>query len=548
MSLNENGGSARFRTRDALILAYQHAVVITEQIPGDIPTQLAVAFKNETASEIPEMNNIEELREKFQHCTTKDLKAELKILRPKLRRSARAAVDIARSILARGSEMSMPAPQLVSELSTDRLHTLSPTTTWAIMMHVGADPDLKTNNQRKYTPDDRCLWFLCKKTLHSRDQAEREGSRVHHTNVDGDRAAWSDFRLYGGRVFICVPRQLLIERACVAPTNYGVFNRVPGAGFVNLHVDKRMATVIASTYRGLVGWGFDLFGIFAPRHRVNVLNHPARVSWDMCPKVADYERSLHPWRRHKLLSWVKFSDRIFLCTPVGLLVAGGADLAWLSGHEHMITAGFVPVAMPGGSVSGLKVSLSALRVCVLGQGKRLLVSGENECGQLGLGHARRMRRFESAQHTFNHVMMFTPGPGIAFAYYFGDTQLLFAGRLPNLAGLPRLLPGHQIGDLCMTATALRFPTRVKGIDVKVDHLYWATDGMTVCHDSTGAYELPFELLEWAPGHLFRDPRGHWHRLTWSSGVPKMRDVDKKHAPKGNTLMAVSIAALPPPLF
>ncbi|KAG9396075.1 hypothetical protein J8273_2427 [Carpediemonas membranifera] len=107
-------------------------------------------------------------------------------------------------------------------------------------------------------------------------------------------------------------------------------------------------------------------------------------------------------------------------------------------------------------------------------GDRQVISGCNDCGQLGLGHENEKTGFVD--------LPFRVGRPITYDHFnvvLSRRQLLFIRRVPENIAESGLLPGYSKNDKCLTPTPLRFPERVKGF---YSNLIWVTEGKTVFYN------------------------------------------------------------------
>ncbi|KAG9393433.1 hypothetical protein J8273_3572 [Carpediemonas membranifera] len=498
-------------TREALIAPHRLSITATSSIAGDIPSLIACAYQRHFNEEIPLRSGVlNAFRTDIHNHTTTDapqdghdLESLLATLSeiPTLEPSAQALLDRARSILTSGPPLSMNVELADGEELPAAMHTLNQGAVWACLMGGGANPDFEDrvlteareeepddiemhNRIRKaLTPEAKCLWFLCRKFFFSLNVAEKDGESYQYT-VYGD---------------------------CY----HHLMARMPRA----LEVYSNWITHIARTPKGLWGWGACYNGELGFQSSGFV--DPTRLTFPNCPKVAEREASLPAWEKHRMVTAVSIYEyRTFILTPFGTVVACASSNLYVDPVEreknkHL----FHPVAVPGGFVPDHIMHVGPLHAVtvILSMGDRQVISGDNQYGRLGLGHENEMTGFEELPFRVGRIM---PSLARNCNVFLGDRQLHFAGLALLHVTHSGLLPGYREGNLCLTATQLRFPERVKGFFCNTSALAWVTEGLThLCIRDIRMYCVQFEAtafgqsLPGVPGaDVLRDSTSQWFRV------------------------------------
>ncbi|KAG9389467.1 hypothetical protein J8273_8759 [Carpediemonas membranifera] len=430
---------------------------------------------------------------------------------PPLEPTAQALLDRARSILTSGPPLSMNVELADGEDLPVALHTLNQGAVWACLLGGGANPDLEDRAldeahekqlgntdihnriRNALTPEAKCLWFLCRKFFFTLNVAEKDGKCYQHC-LNG----FYHHRMYMGRLFMLdTKHHTALTRA-----------RMPRA----LEVYSDGFTHIARTPKGMWGWGESDYGQLGFRSLAyREFVDPTRLTFPACPKIAELEASLPSWEKHRMVINVSLDTYVtFIHTPVGIIMTGRRSVWYTGDIEEENKYRFNPVAVPFDFVPD-RIMHGRNNAVILSMGDRQVITGHNECGQLGLGHKHDMTGFVDLPFRVYRVMS-----GIHFNIFLSGRQLLYAGQVPRLIAHSGLLPGYSEGDICLTATPLRFPDRVKAFFVTFLDLIWVTEGCTHLCDydkqlSVSAEATAFERVRvdgrWA--HPFRASTGQW---------------------------------------
>ncbi|KAG9393440.1 hypothetical protein J8273_3579 [Carpediemonas membranifera] len=515
----KSASSSPSAIKDALISAYRASLTETASISGDIPSLLQCAYSRHFGEQMPSMHNNKSTATPTSAPSLESLLAMISKL-PPLEPAAQILLDRARSILTSGPPLSMNVELADGEELPIAMHTLNQGAVWACLLGGGANPDLEDrvlNEAREKWPDEtemydkigkaltpeaKCLWFLCRKFFFSLNVAEKDGESYQYT-VYGD----------------CYHHLMHMGRLFMLDTDYHTAltrARMPRA----LEVYSNLSTHIARTPKGLWGWGDNGSGQLGFESSGFV--DPTRLTFPACPKVAKLEASLPPWEKHRVVTGVSLiRARTFIFTPVGTVMAGADAKAFVGTVEDENRHLFHPVAVPTGFVADHIVD--SFYTVILSMGDRRMISGWNFCGRLGLGHENEMTGFEELPFRVDRI----PSIGLdnTFNYFLSGHQLLFAGQvLPHIAQ-SGLLPGYSEDGVCLTATQLRFPERVKGFFCDYD-LIWVTEGRTHLCDGENQYSVPFEATavgittqEDEAFSSFRDATGQLFRVSEAGAEP-----------------------------
>ncbi|KAG9396866.1 hypothetical protein J8273_1913 [Carpediemonas membranifera] len=507
---------------NTLLAAYYLSFSVTANLPGNVPSILAAAFRRQLRITVPVGDDTEAYTYESQSqgaafiILLKVLKHILR--RPALTPDARRLVMHARMTLIRGPELSMNIHLNEGDYLPDRVYTLLQGTVWSILMQAGADPDLGDTERKIYTNDDKCLWFLCKKFFFSHQVAEHDGEVLSYFNV-----CPFFHRSYAGRLFT---RDFIRRGSSL----YSLVRSPP----VIAHTTSDGWANVLVTPHGVYGQGNNRHARFGgiPCETMPL----RRLKFPACPRIQQFERRLPPWHKDKLVRQVVMEETCTLVlTPVGLAVAG-ADCAWATGDDVVDKAVFHPVPLPNNFVPDRIIS--SLNTVVLTLGDRQFISGTNCTGQLGLGHREPMSGF--VQCPF-HVESIVSTP--QFSIFITSAMFLFAGRVPDVLASPTaggLLPGYAASALCTTATPLLFNRPVKRIYINLFRLYYVIQGETVCldfHCQYGKFTVPFEAVAVARTTIFKDTFGIWHKVVRvTHGVASFVRLEPGHFPEKRHVM------------
>ncbi|KAG9389906.1 hypothetical protein J8273_8593 [Carpediemonas membranifera] len=415
---------------------------------------------------------------------------------PPLKPTAQALLDRARSILTSGPPLSMNVELVAGQELPVALHTLNQGAVWACLVGGGANPDLEHDKIRNaLAPEAKCLWFLCRKFFFTLNVAEKDGECCQFTG----RYNGYHHRMYMGRLFMFnSDYHTAFTRA-----------RMPRA----LEVYSDDLTHIARTPKGLWGWGDSGHGQLGfESSKVD----PTRLTFPACAEVAELEASLPLWEKHRMVTDVSLiCDRTFILTPVGTVMAGYEARLFTGRVERENRHRFHPVAVPSGFVPDHIVHVVSLftATVILSMGDRQMISGGNECGQLGLGHDDEMSGFVDLPFGVDRIITSAD----EFNVFLGGRQLLFAGKVTRHIAQSGLLPGKRRDYKCLTPTPLRFPERVKGFWGDYDRMVWVTEGVTHYYDDENPTMVPIEATAVNKCPLrFCDSTGQWFKVVGES--------------------------------
>ncbi|KAG9394893.1 hypothetical protein J8273_0100 [Carpediemonas membranifera] len=426
--------------RDALFEAHLISMVTTLKVPGDIPSLLKHAYSRHFHENIPSIEDPESNETPADDNQLESLISLLDNL-PPLNGEAQVLLDRARSILTDGPPLSMNVELAEGQELPVAMHTLLQGTLWAAFMACGADPDLgRTERQAKknkldYSQADKCLWFLCKKTFFAHQIALKDGKAV---GFEYRRS--HAHRLYAGRLFELVPA-----------AGINVFARVPAppASAVFGMGDR---TILLNTPRGV-------FGLERRGERVihfnaaddeSPMTAPARLGFEHCPKIAQYEAKLPPWHKHELLTTAYLYDGMLLLTPAGMASAG-----WLSQYTvgpmtdpHFDT--IYPVPLPDGFIPDS--IMAGCHTMVVSMGNRQMIAGPNGGFMMG---TEQGAVFNNLEHRVDRVL-----PGGSTTLFLSGRRLLAMGPVEPVIISAGLLPGFLPNQGCRVPTALQFKSPV----------------------------------------------------------------------------------------
>ncbi|KAG9389904.1 hypothetical protein J8273_8591 [Carpediemonas membranifera] len=514
--------------RDALITAYRASLVVTASISGDIPSLIQCAYSRHFDGQMPSIHNDKGTSTPTSAPSLESLLATFSKL-PPLKPTAQALLDRARSILTSGPPLSMNVELADGEELPVAMHTLNQGAVWACLVGGGANPDLEDRvlkEAREKEPDDiemhdkirnalapeaKCLWFLCRKFFFTFNVAEKDGECCQFTG----RYNGYHHRMYMGRLFLLdTYYHTALTRA-----------RMPRA----LEVYSNWFTHIARTPKGLWGWrqnGFGQLGFKSSKV------DPTRLTFPACAEVAELEASLPPWEKHGMVTGVSImSGQTFILTPADTVMAGYEARSFTGRVERENRPLFHPVAVPSGFVPDHIMHVVSLftATVILSMGDRQVISGGNECGQLGLGHDDEMSGFVDLPFGVDRIITSAD----EFTVFLGGRQLLFAGKVPIHIAQSGLLPGKRRDYKCLTPTPLRFPERVKGFWGDYDRMVWVTEGVTHYYDDENRTMVPIEATAFNKCPLrFRDSTGQWFKVVGESdGVAELVECE---APKRRT--------------
>ncbi|KAG9389604.1 hypothetical protein J8273_8897 [Carpediemonas membranifera] len=482
-----------------LIECHRHAVAATASVPGDIPALLELAYSSQLGRDM----HVDMVPGQMpQISSTDELLTTLTRL-PPLKNAARVWVHRARSILTDGPPLSMNVELDVGEELPVALHTLLQGTIWAILMEAGANPDLFNKMHRRiveaFTPDAKCLWFLCRKFFFTMNVAEKDGEIYK----GGDQAT----KVYTGLVLAMDPDAAQCYRRM----------RVPRVS----RLVEANHSYLAVTPRGLWVWGWNAYGQLGFSARTKIVNDPARLAFKQCPEVVEYEAGLLPWRKDKLVTraWMG-AFRSFIITPVGLLVAG-EHMHWFvpDYSQFKTTIAQVPLPdVPDNIISTRDIIIASL-------GDRQVITGCNKNARLGLGHSADRDRFEPLECPYVDRILVSSA---AYNILVCGKQLMFAGVAPRALVQLGVLPGIITDRCCTSFIPLVFPQPVKRFHVSKHFACYVSEGSSHCwcrtatdfvNDETG-FDLDFEVLGFHlayPALFIQSPSG-W--LEMADGVLK----------------------------
>ncbi|KAG9394551.1 hypothetical protein J8273_3799 [Carpediemonas membranifera] len=513
--------------KDAIISVYHVSVVLTAEIPGDVPSLLRHAYSRHFNQVMPSVRDQEIHRAPESSATLETLSVMLTAI-PPLAPKAQVLLDRAQSILTDGPPLSMNVELAEGEELPVALHTLLQGTLWATLLHGFNSLNLA-----------ECPgWLLCKKFLFSYRVSEKDGvcECFDFTN--------DSYCLYAGHLLINRPQR---TAGWVIPHSPRV-----------LRVYSSENSFIGVTPKGLFGWGSNRrHQLGFPQEMGGDITLPTRVTFPQCPEVAAYESRLPSWQKHCLVSCLVVGwGRTLMFTPAGVVIAGhGVD--WFS-KDVLDTDSFYPVNVPHRFFPDQVLNKNDL--IILTTADRQLIAGVNDFGQLGIGspnardtdprpvldddhndddeaddeagyvpgfgfRPRRLRPAAVASRAI--VSAFVPltfpvdgvltgtelGSGYgAFNIFLGGRQLLFAGRVPYPIAQSGLLPSYsnQPKALCHDAKPLLFSASVKAFFCNEDLVVWVEEGLTHCWAAvSGKFTLPFESTHVGQFLTFRDGGGQW---------------------------------------
>ncbi|KAG9392162.1 hypothetical protein J8273_5143 [Carpediemonas membranifera] len=411
--------------REALISAFSLSLAITASIPGDIPSLLRHAYSRHFNKVMPVERDAETTSASASSTELESLQTMLSRI-PPLKPTAQGLLDRARSILADGPPLSMNVELAEGQELPVALHTLLQGTLWAVMIASGANPDLEDRVleearvkwpdenaihdkiRNALAPEAKCLWFLCRKFFFTLNVAEQ----------DGESYKWTDYerfyhhRMYMGRLFMLYTRHHTALTRATMPRALDVYS----SGISH----------IARTPNGLWGWGTSGFGQLG--FKSDEFVDPTRLTFPACPKVAELEASLPAWDKHRLVTDVSIEQgRAFILTPVGAAMSGYKETWFRSRVERGNRFLFHPITVSGGFIPDH--IMHAFYTVILSMGDRQVISGENEYGQLGLGHADEMTGFADLPFRVDRIMTSEPD----FNVFLSGRQLLYVGGVQSLS-------------------------------------------------------------------------------------------------------------------
>ncbi|KAG9394829.1 hypothetical protein J8273_0036 [Carpediemonas membranifera] len=260
----------------------------------------------------------------------------------------------------------------------DTLYTLMPGTIWGILMHAGADPGLDSR-----TVGDRILPFLCRKTFRTFAVANRPGQR-HTKGGASMRATWFNGKLFTHGDNISGEA----GTGTLSSNKRWSLVRVPPV--VHFHTAEYGRSSFAVTPKGLFVFGQNLTGELGLDARE--IRTPTLVPFSSAPAVSEYEQSLGPWRKSRLVQTIAaHCRRTIIATPVGLVTAGDnrftrsvfGALGVCQDVAHVRR--FTPLtAIPARDVT--RIDLTSGHTAIFAR-DRCYVLGANHSGCFGLGHA-----------------------------------------------------------------------------------------------------------------------------------------------------------------
>ncbi|KAG9389963.1 hypothetical protein J8273_8650 [Carpediemonas membranifera] len=511
--------------RDALITAFRASLVVTASISGDIPSLIQCAYVRHFKKQMPSIHKADSTYTPTSAPSLESLLAALSKL-PPLEPSAQALLDRARSILTSGPPLSMNVELADGEELPVAMHTLNQGAVWACLLGGGANPDLEDRVLKEarekepddiethdkisdaFTPEAKCLWFLCRKFFFSLNVAEKDGESYQRPVPD----RCYHHRMYMGRLFMLrTDYHAALTRA-----------RMPRA----LEVYGNEITHIARTPKGMWGWGTS--GRSQLGFQSFKFNDPTRLTFPACPKVAALEASLPPWEKHRMVTDVSIYEyQTFILTPVGTVMAGNKANWFIGEAERGNRRLFTPVAVPSGFVPDhiMHVGPFNAATVILSMCDRQMISGRNDYGQLGLGHDDDMTRFGDLPFRVDRIMISQTS---YFSIFLSGRQLLFAGRVRPHIAQSGLLPGFSERDKCLTSTPLWFPERVKGFWGEYDRMVWVTEGVTHYYEDENPTMVPIEAT--AVNGLairFCGSTGQWFKVVGESdAVAELVECEK----------------------
>ncbi|KAG9395782.1 hypothetical protein J8273_2694 [Carpediemonas membranifera] len=422
---------------------------------------------------------------------------------PLLKPNAQRLLDRARSILTDGPQLSMNVELTEGQELPTAMHTLLQGTLWAVMMASGANPDLlDQEKQQKASNASKQLWFLCKKTFFTHTVAEMDGRHSSHQTCST--------RQYSGRVFI--RSHSYRPKDC-----YYTQLRLPP---VMEHFTYDGSTCIYVTPRGIYGTGSGtLLGMLS-----SVIRVPTRLTFQACPRVTEFEAGLPVWHKNELVTDVTIGRfDTFLLTPVGLVMVGRTVSQYI--EDAVDSRVFNTVPCPQGFVPDQIISGGSFKIVTQTDPFRQLISGDNYDGRLGLGHCGSMSGLVDLPFRVYDIYHSSYQDN----YFISDRQILFAGEVSGILEKSGLLPSHECGGKCITATPLCFPTAVIRFYVDFNRICWSSISETTCVDRhCGVFTLPFEAIEFSyrdSKPCFMDSSGGWVTVSLEEGAELRRLPD-----------------------
>ncbi|KAG9392173.1 hypothetical protein J8273_5154 [Carpediemonas membranifera] len=348
---------------------------------------------------------------------------------------------------------------------------------------VGEDPydcDIHDMIRQRLTPEAKSLWFLCRKFFFSLTVAEKDGESYTSPLT----WAMQHHRMYAGRVFF------------VDTEEHCTFTRVQMPRALKLYNDSCF-THIALTPKGLWGWGHNAnFQLGRPSTGGTV-----RLIFPAYPEVSELEASLAPWHKHELVYDVGMHcGRSVILTRAGPVIGGYCPDQFTGPVEDEEI--FHPITLPDRFVPDQLVVRDDL--ILLSNGDRSAVSGENEHGELGLGHRNEMTGFQELPFRVDHVV----DSGDFATTYCRDRHLLFVGLVSSTIARSGLLSGCEEGQYCLTPTPLKFREAVTGWFRSYTLVCWVTGGRTHCCGER-LIDVPFEATALFLDTKFRNADGDW---------------------------------------
>ncbi|KAG9395785.1 hypothetical protein J8273_2697 [Carpediemonas membranifera] len=393
------------------------------------------------------------------------------------------------------------------ETLPDALHTLLQGTIWAIMMQAGANPDVDgirkpANSVVTFKDEDSILWFLCKKLFFTQQVSSKECDICPLNKYVADYIYW-------GRFF----------RRRVGHDTTSGWRRVPRIINVFADDDGGDGIFLAVTPKGLWGWGSNYSDqLSIPLCREHFIAFPSPVNLHSVWAIESYEARLSQWSKHKAVKVISFTHgRTILVTPVGTCVAG-RDMAWFTGANGQANSRvFMPVPMPQGFVP--ERIRDEGRAVIVTMGSHQMITGENEQGQLGLGHNEKVERFTPLPFWVDQLHT-----ELLFNVFVSSGDLLVAGQAPRCLIDSGLLPASNNDcNMYLTATPLVFNGDVSRFFSDYDtKVVWVTIGQTnVWTPLLGRLTLPFKTTHFSHYDVddcFRDTAGVWHRIDIGGGA------------------------------
>ncbi|KAG9395433.1 hypothetical protein J8273_3000 [Carpediemonas membranifera] len=482
----------------ALIKAYCTSTVITADVSGDIPTLLRHAFLRHFDAVMPLNRDQKSHITQTSGDTLESLLTTLSEI-PPLEPAAQVLLDRARSILTSGPPLSMNVELAEGQELPAALHTLNQGAVWACLMGGGANPDLEDRLltealwkqprdteihdkiRNALTPEGKCLWFLCRKFFFTMNVAEKDGESYQFNWIE----RFYHHRMYMGRLFMLhTANHTALTRA-----------RMPRA----LEVYSDWFTHIAGTPKGLWGWGESEHCQLG--FRSFEFNHPTRLTFPACPKVAELEASLPPWEKHRMVKGI-FTHPVtmFIVTSAGTIMSCAATIAeWFVHSDFPENGGYAQVPLPDEFVPDDIMSNHA--VAVMSCGDQQLIAGDNHCGQLGLGHETAVLEYTPIPFHIDRLV----GEFGTYNLFAAGDQVLFAGLVPSPLALSGLLPGTVANTSLLTPTPLQFQTHATSLIITWDVAAWVDENGTQIF-TDGRMSVPFKSsavgVEEAEGSCF----------------------------------------------